>query len=148
MLTPTREGFAVRHAVTLLLLLAAPALAAPVPKSLKAKRPDAEVFVGTWELAEGTNGVRPYTWTFDEDLTMWSKSTAENGRGSKWLIKLDPDKSPKEIDLNSDGTSYLGIYTIDGDEIRLVYNGERPADFDTNQKANNYTVLRRVRHGK
>ena len=135
-----------RATVTALLAvaLAVSTSAAPVPKQLKAKRSDAEVFVGTWDLVEGNNGGLRYAWTFDEDLTMWSKAAGGNGPGAKWVIKIDPDKSPKEIDLNSDGTRYKGIYEIDGDEIRLVYSGERPANFD-NKARTNYTVLRRAK---
>jgi uncharacterized protein (TIGR03067 family) len=131
-----------RHTVAVL-LLAAVATAAPVPKSVKAKRPDAEVFVGTWELQEGNNGGQKWAWTFDEDLTMWSQVVGANGRGSKWVMKIDPDKSPKEIDFDGGGTKWQGIYEIDGDEIRMVYNNPRPANFD-NKARNNYTVLRRV----
>lgn len=122
-----------------LIALAGFAVAAPVPKALKAKRPDPEVFVGTWEVeSHGERG--RHTWTFDEDLTMWSKGVGANGPGSKWVMKIDPDKSPKEIDF---GTTYRGIYEIDGDEIRIVYSGQRPANFD-NKERNSYTVLRRA----
>lgn len=127
-------------AVLLSLAVVVSASAAPVPKALKAKRPDAEVFAGTWQVE--TNGESgKHTWTFDEDLTMWSKTVGANGPGSKWVIKIDPEKSPKHIDI---GPDYKGIYEIDGDEIRLVYRGgERAANFDDKARTN-YTVLRRV----
>ena len=115
------------------------ASAAPVPKALKAKRPDAEVFVGKWAVE--TNGVTGrHVWTFDEDLTRWSKGVGANGPGSKWVITIDPDQSPKHINI---GPDYKGIYEIDGDEIRLVYSGLRPANFDDKARTN-YTVLRRA----
>ena len=56
-------------------------------------------------------------------------------------IKLMPDQKPKAIDLlrASDGRKWLGVYTLDGDELKLcmamVEQGKlddqkRPADFD------------------
>ena len=127
--------------VSLLLSLAVivSVVAAPVPKALKAKRPDAEVFVGEWQVETNGQSGR-HTWTFEENLTMWSKAVGANGTGSKWVMKIDPDKSPKEIDF---GDIYKGIYEIDGDDIRIVYSHQRPANFDDKAR-NNYTVLRRA----
>ncbi len=127
-------------ALLLVVVVVVSASAAPVPKALKAKRPDAEVFAGTWDVeSHGSSG--KHTWKFDDDLTMWSKGVGDNGPGSKWVIKIDPDQSPKHIDI---GPEYKGIYEIDGDEIRLVYrSGERAANFDDKGRTN-YTVLRRV----
>jgi uncharacterized protein (TIGR03067 family) len=133
------------RAALLLTLAALAASAAPVPKALKAKRPDAEVFVGTWELVVSEHNGKPHPvphqWTFDPDLTMWSKAVNAAGPGAKWPVKIDPEKSPKHIDI---GPGNNGIYEIDGDEIRIVYSGQRPANFDDKGKMN-YTVLRRVK---
>lgn len=115
------------------------ASAAPVPKALKAKRPDAEVFVGEWQVETNGQSGR-HVWKFDEDLTMWSKGVGANGPGSKWVITIDPEKSPKHINIGQD---YKGIYEIDGNEIRLVYSNQRPANFDDKARTN-YTVLRRA----
>jgi uncharacterized protein (TIGR03067 family) len=128
-----------RSALLLSLVLVVGVSAAPVPKPLKAKRPDAEVFVGEWQVETNGQSGR-HIWTFDEDLIMWSKAVGANGMGSKWVIKIDPDKSPKHIDI---GPDYKGIYEIDGDEIRLCYSGQRPANFDDKARTN-YTVLRRA----
>ncbi len=130
--------------VAIVLLLAAVAIAAPVPKGMKkAKRPDAELFVGAWEMVEGPGGAQLYVWTFDEGLTMWSKAVGSEGPGSRWVVTITPDTSPKEMELTSDRTRYEGIYEIDGDEIRIVYGGNRPTAFEGKGKLN-YTVLRRV----
>ncbi len=130
-------------AVLLAVVVVLSATAAPVPKELKKKRPDAEVFVGKWEV-ESNGETGRHTWTFDDDRTMWSKGVGSVGPGSKWVMKIDPDKTPKEIDF---GTNYRGLYEIDGDEIRIVYSGNRPANFD-NKARNNYTVLRRAAEKK
>lgn len=130
---------------TAALLFAVAAVAAPVPKQLKPKRSDAEVFVGTWELVVSEDSGKPHpvphTWSFDADLTMWSKKVGADGKGHKWKVKIDPEQSPKHIDIGE----LKGLYEIDGDEIRIVYayTSQRPTGFD--QKATmSYNVLRRV----
>ena len=133
-----------RYAIVLLLLVTI-AVAAPVPKQLKAKRPDAEVFVGEWETVASEQDGRPMAkavWTFDADLTMWSRSPTEPGKGNKWVIKIDPEKGPKEITIGT----YSGIYEFDGDDIRVLfaYGTTRPTGFDGQQKAH-YVLLRRVK---
>lgn len=120
------------------------AVAAPVPKALKKQRPDAEVFVGAWETVVKELDGQPIpktVWTFDADLTMWSKSPGEEGKGGKWPVKIDPDATPKRIDIDT----YLGIYEFDGDDIRLAYtlNADRPTTFDRKPGVYN-VVLRRV----
>jgi uncharacterized protein (TIGR03067 family) len=134
-----------RHAVALL-VLAAVAAAAPVPKALKAKRPDAEVFVGTWDtVVKELNGqpVPKTVWTFDADLTMWSKSPGQEGKGVKWAVKIDPDATPKRIDIDT----FFGVYEFDGGDVRLAYTltGERPTTFDP--KPGMYTVVLRRAKG-
>ncbi len=133
-----------RHAVALL-LIATSAIAAPVPKQLKGKRPDPEVFVGAWETTvseQNGRGMAKAVWTFDPDLTMWSKPPGGDGKGTKWAIKIDPDQSPKHITIGT----YPGIYEFDGDDIRVIFNygGARPTGFDA-QANGHYVVLRRVK---
>jgi uncharacterized protein (TIGR03067 family) len=127
-----------------LVCLAAVAVAAPVPKAVKPKRADAEVFVGTWETAVNEMNGNPSAkaiWTFDPDLTMWSKQPGDQGQGSKWAIKLDPEKSPKEIDIGH----LPGIYEFDGDDIRVIfsYGKARPTGYEA-QPQGHYVLLRRV----
>ena len=132
------------RSLALILLLAVPALAAPVPKELK-NRPDAERYVGTWETVVSESNGQPHSkarWTFDDKLKMVSNPLpGKEGGTSEWVIKIDPMKSPKTIDIGS----YPGIYEIDGDDIKIAYTlgGPRP----TEVKSGNgiyYTVLRRV----
>jgi uncharacterized protein (TIGR03067 family) len=129
-----------------LLVAAAVAVAAPVPKQLKKQRPDAEVFVGTWELVVAEQHGQPApkaVWTFDSELKMTSRPLdPKETWSSDWVTRIDPEKSPKEIDI---GKEYKGIYEIDGDEIRIAYTGgTRPSSFDSKAKMF-YTVLRRTK---
>lgn len=132
----------------LILLLAAPALAAPVPKELK-HRSDAERYVGTWETVISESGGQPYSkarWTFDEKLMMTSNPLPGGvGGPSIWIIKIDPKQTPNTIDIGS----YPGIYEIDGDDIKIAYTtgGPRPTEVKSGNSVY-YTVLRRVPESK
>ncbi len=127
-----------------LLLVGATVQAAPVPKEV-AKRTDSEIFVGTWETVVSESGGQPYSkarWTFDAAVKMVSTPVGGGaGAGSEWTIKLDPAKTPKEIDIGG----YKGIYELVGADIKVVYtlNGARPADYEPTA-GKYYSLLRRV----
>ena len=126
------------------LLIAPLAAAAPVPKEI-AKRPDADVFVGTWHTAVSECEGKPHSkarWTFDAALKMVSNSSDDAaGVGSEWVIKLDSATRPKEIDIGG----YKGIYEFVGGDIKLVYtlSGPRPTDYEAGP-GKYYSLLRRV----
>jgi uncharacterized protein (TIGR03067 family) len=50
-----------------------------------------------------------------------------NESSSEWVIKLDPEKSPKHIDIGK----YAGIYEFDGNVLKIAYflTANRPTDF-------------------
>ncbi len=135
------------RAIVVVFGLAAAALAAPVPKDFVKKRPDAEVFVGAWDTVVAESAGVPTskaTWTFDAELKMTSVSLGGAGPGSNWVIKLDPTKSPKEIDIGH----YKGIYAFDGADIKIAFaSAGRPTDFDAKPGVY-YNLLRRVPTGK
>lgn len=58
--------------------------------------------------------------------------TAGN-RTKEGTYQLDPAKKPKWFDLTIDGRTYVGIYELDGDTLRICTNekldGERPTRF-------------------
>ena len=130
-----------RHTVALL-FIAVTAVAAPVPK-VKSKKPDAEVFVGRWEAVNPGKEGEMYgkaTWTIDDRLGLKIAYPEEDGRHTEWQIKLDPEKSPKEIDVGG----FKGIYEFDGDDIRIAdTSGERPTSFDPKPGVS-FHVLRRL----
>ena len=125
-----------------LLLAASVALAAPVPK-VKNNRPDAELFVGTWEAVtpkqEGQQWGKAI-WTIDDKLQLRIEYPEEVGRATTWAVKLAPEQSPKEIDVGG----LKGVYEIDGEGIRVAYSsGDRPTGFDLTGGVSVH-VLRRI----
>ena len=51
----------------------------------------------------------------------------------EFTFSLDPDKSPKEINLTAKGNKALGIYKLDGDDLTICMSvgGSRPSEFAT-----------------
>ena len=100
---------------------------------------DAKKLQGTWsavsiEWAGGKNTeevVKKVKFVFKEDaLTIEGGSVPdpkENGKrfGVK-SFKIDPSKTPKEIDLIlADGDKRLGIYELKGDNLKMCWGIER-----------------------
>ena len=69
------------------------------------------------------------------------KGNKLDGLGPEMTVKLASDQKPKAIDLirDKDGRPWLGVYSLDGDELKLcmamvekgnVDEQKRPTDFD------------------
>lgn len=118
------------------------ALAAPVPK-VKDRRPDAERFVGRWEtvVAEENGKARAKpAWTFDDKLELQVLYPDDGNRFTTWKVKIDPEKSPKQIDIEG----FKGIYEFDGGDIKVAFSsGDRPTSFDPKPGVD-YRLLRRA----
>jgi uncharacterized protein (TIGR03067 family) len=56
----------------------------------------------------------------------------EGGERAEGTYKIDADKKPKEIDLVFSGHTFLGIYELKGDTLKLAIRlNERPTDFSS-----------------
>ena len=119
------------------LLVGSLAVSAPVPKALKTKYPpDPERLLGAWDIelneVNGKNQpeAKVTVWTFTE-----GKMHSSSGN-STWTIKLDPDQSPKHLDI----TDYKGIYEFDGDKLKIAYTIGAPRPTEMKSDARVYMV--------
>jgi uncharacterized protein (TIGR03067 family) len=138
----------------LLLGLALPSVAAPVPKGIKKTAPP--TVVGEWrEMTADADGqpIEPptgYTWRFDADGTatvIWPNGTAVAAE-----YKLDPAQTPSTYDwtLPQHNARFVGVYELKGDTLRsaVVSAGqERPTEVRPGGKAE-YRVFVRLTSAK
>ncbi len=122
--------------------VAAVAIAAPVPKAVKAKAPSLD---GRWECvelnandADVTKG-NPWVWDIDgEKLTIHRRDNGQlrpnEANMTTRLVCTDPAK-PEEIDYIRDGNNgksvFKGRFVIDGDKLTVCYDtngGDRPTE--------------------
>jgi hypothetical protein len=112
------------RSVLALVLLAAIAPAAPVPKALK-KVDVGKQIVGTWK----PTGRGSAWFQFHDDGTLMTWHGAEGAAANSkmnWTWALDPaaDSSPRKVRLNrvpaTDG-GYDCLFELDGDTLRFVF---------------------------
>jgi RNA polymerase sigma factor (sigma-70 family) len=113
----------------------------------KPAKSDQENLRGTWAGVSGEAGgntlpadaVKNYRLVFgDGKLTVKFA-----GEGKEGTFKLDPAAKPKTIDLTLDGGTGVGIYSLDGDTLKLCFTEtgkeDRPTEFAT--KKGRWAVL-------
>jgi uncharacterized protein (TIGR03067 family) len=89
--------------------------------ALKDKPPDRDLY-GDWDSlqVDGDTGAPAYRYRFNKDGT-WQ--VFRDGEEFKGGFRIDPKKSPAEIDLNSPpdprAPLILGIYQIEGDRLAI-----------------------------
>lgn len=104
-----------------LLLLAGPALAAPVPKELRAKRGDAELIVGRWKPADGTR--QWYEFKADGTMKTWNEPNEGSAVPYRWSI--DPTATPKRMtwaNARTGRVEWEAVYELDQNDLRMTYN--------------------------
>lgn len=101
-------------------LVAALAPAAPVPKAVK-KKDDKELIVGTWKPAN--KGTCWFQFNADGTLKTWHDPNAHSPLDWTWAIE-ETDRLPKRIKLTRAGggnESYVCIYELDGDGLKIAF---------------------------
>ncbi len=102
-------------------LVAALAPAAPVPKALK-KASDQQLIVGRWKPREG----HTQWYQFNDDGTLRTWYGADDpGGGNQYRWALDPTASPKRITwvgITSGKAEWEGIYELAGDTLKVAYS--------------------------
>ena len=134
------------RAFAVLLWIASPALAAPVPKEVK--RPsDAIRIQGLWayDTYDAGNGARGTSgrWYFEKEKMYSGGQNTTDKKGTAYGIVLRIDTTPSQMDITTDNGPLIcnGIYKFDGDELHIAYVGngvERPKDFAS---ANGKTII-------
>jgi uncharacterized protein (TIGR03067 family) len=134
---------------------------APAPKAENkeedAAAKDLAKLQGTWRLvAEDRDGTvtklakgQGHDIVIEKDFEIWYD--ADGKLALKHKLKLDPSKSPKQMDATcvfsvlfpNDKSTVPSVYEIDGDELKIAYPGElfypRPKEFTT-KKGSLFTV--------
>jgi uncharacterized protein (TIGR03067 family) len=115
--------------------------------------PDKDQIQGTWLLVSGEAGGKPITPEDAKALKLiiaGDKLTVQhNDQKVQGPFKLDPDKKPKEMDVEMDGKVCKAIYQLDGDTLRIAH-GEpgdpRPEEFRAKEGFHRHImVLKRVK---
>ena len=136
-----------------LLLFALPAVAAPVPKALKAK-PTAD---GVWEWAEfnGNDGKMGYTiqkptyWRIDgERISIGKRSVDElYSEPLPHVLRPRDEEQPHLRTYDIGGAKHSAVMELDGDTLRLAYALDTNATITECKPANGvyFYVFKRVK---
>jgi uncharacterized protein (TIGR03067 family) len=86
--------------------------------------------------------LKPTTWTFKGDKLT---AVTEGAKAMEQGYKLDAAKKPKTIDLSGGLVAVEGIYTLDGDELKVCVGplGKRPTKFKAEEDTQFLIVLKR-----
>jgi uncharacterized protein (TIGR03067 family) len=130
----------------LCLLLSPLAAHALQPAAERAKREE-EKLAGTWQVVSvevDGQAVPPKEFRGLKMTFKAGKFTAQKGQGDKQegTYKLDPSKSPKQIDISrkdgpAEGRNQLAVYSLAGNTLKICSAGsdkERPDGFATRGK--------------
>jgi uncharacterized protein (TIGR03067 family) len=125
-----------KRSVLTLLLATGLLAAADTPKDDAGKK-DLDKLKGTWQVVAMTIGGESGDKTLVQKMKLTiegDRFTLEDGRGKKTAtVKLDPSKKPPAFDLMPTGEKLvvLGIYELDGDALKLCWQGDEKKDRPT-----------------
>jgi uncharacterized protein (TIGR03067 family) len=123
--------------VVALMLLAAPLVAAPVPKSLKKAEPDEERILGRWVCEQAAYGPAEFTASHKNDVWTFAPPGEKSGQltptGTRYTLEykiLPAADGPRPMDLALSGNKYLGVYELKDDTLTIAFAGQRPASLE------------------
>jgi uncharacterized protein (TIGR03067 family) len=121
----------------------------PAPKEKPAD--DKARLQGTWAVAESTFDGRPAAPEVVKKRKMIFQAdeliaVIDGAKKDPLKVTLDPGKKPKRIDIARPGGrgTALGIYALDGDELKLCYaepGRDRPTEFASPEGGRLYLVV-------
>jgi uncharacterized protein (TIGR03067 family) len=114
-----------RRFALLVLIVAVPAVAAPVPKAVK-KKADAHAILGKWQggLARaGQGNSTSHMFRFGDDGKCGITNTPGNGRENGAEYELHPEKSPRQMTWwnGTERTEWRCVYELDGDTLKVAF---------------------------
>jgi len=97
---------------------------------------DQKMIQGAWALQSGERNGKPLPEEVIKHVTLIFSGdkliTKNKDRKTEAVFKLDPNKEPKEIDLNMEGSVGKGIYQLDGETLQIAHGevgDDRPKEF-------------------
>ena len=122
----------VRFALGWLLVGILPAVAAPVPKELRAG--DLQRITGAWTLTKAHYGEADFDSAVGTKWTLGSDGHALRDRPNdtvgKATFKIDPGAGVKTFDwMTEEGNTFRGVYELEGDTFKVILKiegGDRP----------------------
>jgi uncharacterized protein (TIGR03067 family) len=113
---------------------------------------DQEKIQGTWSLVSGDRDGKPFPDEMIQHVRLifaGNRLTTEHtDRKMGATFKLDPAKSPREIDLDMEGNVGKGIYLLDQDSLKIIHGqvgSDRPKDLAEGGHGLTVLVLERNR---
>ena len=119
-------------------------LASLAPAADPAPRGDTAALMGTWTCAAAVVDGKPLAESVVKKLRLTIDAKRyKTERGGEVLFdstyRIDPSKQPRQIEMiategDAAGQPALGIYSLDGDTLRMCYvmpGGARPAKFES-----------------
>jgi uncharacterized protein (TIGR03067 family) len=95
---------------------------------------------GTWTLTAGERGGKPAPPDKIQEFKIAIEgkkiTITVSGKSHSGTFAIDPGKKPKHFDLTLDAKTGLGIYELDGDTLKLLYDEplkERPTEMKTKE---------------
>lgn len=131
------------------IVLASAAVAAPVPKSVKAKSPD---FTGTWEIVELRSGLQdvtalnPKVWVIEGNVITSYHRNKLDGKLNPWepnmTLTLERPEGGGVDDIDyvrvgpNDNMRLKGVVRVTDDELTICYcfGGDRPTEVKASEK--------------
>lgn len=102
---------------------------------------------GTWTVSTGekagrkapAEGLKDVRMTFSGEEFAWKTGEKE----IKGKFSLDATKAPKEISMSAEDKKLVGIYKLDGDELKICVGigDDRPTDFATKAGAKSLLIV-------
>jgi uncharacterized protein (TIGR03067 family) len=115
-----------------------------------AAKKDLDALQGVWQMVsmEIEGKALPADEIKGFKLTFKGNQGSHSGRDGKIeeaTIKLDPSKKPKAIDMTTQGKTLVGIYSIEGDNLKICSakpGGNRPTEFKGGKDVVYYVLKR------